>query len=159
MVRRILMAVIVLGLLGGVAYVAYRELGASPICDVCYRPLHTATYYEITFESGETQKTCCPRCGLRFQKGRNDIVSVETADFDSGKRLDAENAFFVENSDVHLCCGEQLVEKDRSGTQYELAWDRCLPSLVAFTTKEAAEAFLREHGGRVRTYAELQKEE
>ena len=158
MVKRAFIAVILLGMAGAAGYYVYRELGAEPICDVCYRPLHPATYYKITLENGDTKRTCCPRCGLRFQKGRNDVAAVETADFNSGKRLDAKDAYYVENSDVHLCCSEQRVEEDRTGMQYELAWDRCLPSLVAFEKKGSAQAFSADHGGRIRTYAELLEE-
>ena len=52
-------------------------------------------------------------------------------------------------------CGHASVREDRSGRQYEVAWDRCLPSLIAFSSREAARKFQKENGGDIKTYAEL----
>ena len=57
-----------------------------------------------------------------------------------------------------LCRHNERVKEDRSGAQYELTWDRCLPSLVAFSSREDAEAFRRDSGGVIKTYAELLEE-
>ena len=35
-------------------------------------------------------------------------------------------------------------------------FDRCSPSLLAFAKREAAEAFMREHGGRMVRFSELE---
>jgi len=47
------------------------------------------------------------------------------------------------------------VREDRSGGQYEVAWDRCLPSLIAFSSRQAALKFQEENGGNIKTYEEL----
>lgn len=158
MVRRAFLTILLLGMAGAAAYGVYRRFSPEPLCGICHRTLHEATCCIITLENGDVERTCCPRCGLRFQEGRNDVVSVETTDFESGKRLRAEDAYYVEGSDVHVCCGVPQIQADLTGTQYQLAWDRCLPSLLAFKKKESAEAFMREHGGRIRTYEGLLKE-
>jgi nitrous oxide reductase accessory protein NosL len=81
------------------------------------------------------------------------------SDFFHRRRLDAPKAFYVEGSSVHLCCGEMAPRRDAEGGQYVVAWDRCLPSLVAFETREDAETFRRQNGGTLKTYAELLKED
>jgi hypothetical protein len=80
------------------------------------------------------------------------------ADYDSGEFIDASQALFVENSSVNLC-HQSMVQEDRSGSQYQLTWDRCLPSLIAFRTREGAEVFRRDYGGLIKTYGELLKED
>jgi hypothetical protein len=158
MVKRALLIILLLGMAGATGYGVYRELAPEPMCGICHRALHEATCCIITLKNGDVERTCCPRCGLHFLKGRNDIASITVADFDSGRRLDAEDAYYVEGSDVHVCCSAPQFKTDLTGTQYKLAWDRCLPSLLAFEKKESADAFMREHGGRIRTYDELLKE-
>jgi hypothetical protein len=135
----------------------YTVLGSSPQCDLCYRPIHPETHYRIHLASGQSMEVCCPRCGLRFQEGRRDVARVEATDFETQKRVDAERAFYVENSRVHPCT-HPAVEEDRSGTKYEVAWDRCLPSLIAFESRASAGAFQARNGGVVKTYEELLQE-
>lgn len=144
-------AVVLAGVLGGFLYT--RTVG-NDLCDVCYRPRHEETFYRIHLDSGESVEVCCPRCGLRFQEGRNDVVRAEVTDFVTKEHLDAADAFYVENSPVHFC-SHAAIQEDRSGTQYQVAWDRCLPSLIAFSTRDAARAFQAEHGGVIKTYEEL----
>jgi hypothetical protein len=83
---------------------------------------------------------------------------VEAADFCSGERLPARQAFYVEGSSVHPCC-KDIAEKDRSGVRYDLAWDRCLPSLIAFKSRDEAVAFRSQYGGVIKAYDELSLEE
>ena len=83
-----------------------------------------------------------------------DVVRAEVTDFYKKDRMDADKAFYVENSPVHFC-SHSAVQEDRSGTQYEVAWDRCLPSLIAFESRAAALKFQNQNGGDVKTYAEL----
>jgi hypothetical protein len=121
--------------------------------------MHKVTTYRVTLSGEEVLEVCCPRCGLYLQRGREDIVRREVADFNSGAFLEAEQAYYVEGSSVHLCCSEGDVEKDRAGVSYERTWDRCLPSLIAFKTKEEARQFIENHGGVLKAYAELTIEE
>ena len=158
MATRILMLVALLGLAGSVGYFTYSHLRPQGECEVCHRAVQEATAYEIHLEDGTSEKACCPRCGLRFQKGRADVASAEVTDFDTGNRFDASEALFVEGSSVNLCHSKML-EEDRSGVQYQLTWDRCMPSLVAFKSRESAESFRRDYGGVIKTYEEILKEE
>lgn len=153
MVSRILSFLIIVVLICTAGYYLYYY--KEPVCLVCERPLHKATHYRLHLSRGGIVEVCCPRCGLHFQQGRNDVHKVEVADFGSGELLDARQAYYVEGSSVHVCCFEGDVQKDRSGVQYERTWDRCLPSLVAFKNQEKANQFMGEHGGVLRVYSEL----
>ena len=135
----------------------YSNVTPADQCDVCYRPLHAETYYRIHATDGTALDVCCPRCGLRYQAGREDVARTEVTDFETKALFDAEDAFYVEGSPVHFC-SHAHVEEDRTGTQYEVSYDRCLPSLVAFQSREAAVRFARQNGGVIKTMDELLKE-
>lgn len=126
------------------------------ICDMCGRRIVPATAYLIHLADGKVKHACCPRCGLRFEAKRADVVSREAADFTTGERLKAEEAIYVEGSRVHLCC-RQEVERDQAGRQYQLDWDRCMPSLIAFRSAEDAERFRVKEGGAIRSFEELRQ--
>ncbi len=157
MLKRIILAAVGLTFVAVVGAAIYSNLEPSDQCDVCYRPLHKETYYRIHMTGGKVLDVCCPRCGLRFQEGREDIVHTEVTDFDTKELLDADQAFYVEGSPVHFCSHAPL-EEDRSGTQYEVAWDRCLPSLIAFESRGAAVRFQDQNGGVIKTHDELLEE-
>jgi hypothetical protein len=157
MLKRIAFAAGGLTLVAAFGVFLYRTLGSSPSCDVCYRPMHEEMYYRIHLASEKSMDLCCPRCGLRFQEGRRDVVRAEATDFYTKVLVDAAKAFYIENSLVHLC-SHSPVQEDRSGTQYDGAWDRCLPSLIAFESRAAAKAFQAQNGGVIKIYEELLRE-
>ncbi len=130
----------------------------AQLCQACRRPLHSETSYQVTLENGDVKKLCCPRCGLHFQTGRDDVAGARTTDYPTGKLIAADQAFYVENSSVMLCCSLDKLQRDRSGGQYGLRWDRCLPSLVSFEKREEAERFLQERGGALKTLAQVRDE-
>jgi hypothetical protein len=158
MFKRFLMTIIVIGLLGLVGGYVYLELREEALCSICHRAVHEQTYFRIHLQGGGAEKVCCPRCGLRFMKGRYDVVAAEAVDHQSRERIAASEAYYVEGSSVHLCC-KAMAEKDRSGVHYDLAWDRCLPSLIAFKNPDEADAFRRQYGGVIKVYDELSLEE
>jgi len=132
---------------------AYFLYPSGPgLCQVCQRPLHAETFYQVRLKDGRTETVCCPRCGLRFQEGRDDVAATRVADFASGKLLEARDALYVEGSKQRLCCSPDVARRDPAGGQVVLTWDRCLPSLVAFEKREDAEEFRKREGGVLRTY-------
>ncbi len=148
-------AVAALGLTG--TYV-YDHIRPEPLCQACHRAIHDETLYRVHMKDGSVEHICCPRCGLRFQEGRTDVASADVADFVTQERVDADKAFYVEDSSVVMCRHDGRLKEDCSGAQYELTWDRCLPSLVAFSSRGSAEAFRTEKGGVIKTYADLKQE-
>lgn len=126
------------------------------VCEVCRRPMHDATAYEILLSDERRIETCCPRCGQNYLKQAGaSVLSARVADFNTGTLIDAREAIYLEGSNFHRCCQKPAMEKDLSGTQYVMSWDRCLPSLIAFSKTADADRFARKHGGRIRTFSEL----
>ena len=153
---RYLVVPVILALFAGAVYFLF--LGQPVVCDHCGRPLHQETLYKIHLRDGEVKHSCCPRCGLYFQQGRDDVVLVEVADFRTSKLMDATQAFYVEDSSVNMCYLDTPVHRQIEGMESTLSWDRCLPGLLAFESREDAEEFRSEKGGFIRTYDQLLKE-
>jgi nitrous oxide reductase accessory protein NosL len=95
---------------------------------------------------------------LYFQQGRDDVVLVEVADFRTSKLMDATQAIYVEDSSVNMCYLDSPVHRHIEGIESTLAWDRCMPGLLAFESREAAEEFRNEKGGFLKTYLQLLEE-
>jgi len=147
--------VVVLAVAGIVAY--SRMLRKDQYCQLCSEEIHQGMGYTIKLTEGGVLKTCCPTCGLRFQgHDPTKVASAYATDFETGKLIAAANAYYVEGSDV-IHCDPNRVMRDNVGGVYTMAWHRCYPSLVSFSTRRAAEAFLLEHGGRVVTFAEAKE--
>lgn len=157
MMKHLITLAIVGGLTFGLIYVWVGETETA--CQICQRPLHTVTMYRIQLSADEKVDVCCPRCGLHFQNARPDVEASEVADFESGVLFPAEEAIYVVGSEVHLCCSSERVREDRTGMQYVLSWDRCLPSVVAFRDKASARLFQTEKGGYLSTYDQLVEQE
>ncbi len=147
---------VIVALFAGAVYFLF--LGQPVVCDHCGRPLHQETLYKVHLRDGEVRQACCPRCGLYFQQGRDDVVRLEVADFRTSKLMDATQAFYVEDSSVNMCYLDAPVHRHIEGTESTLAWGRCMPGLLAFESREAAEDFRREKGGLIKTYEILIKE-
>ena len=157
MIRRILVIIPVLALVG---FLAYRWLEQpSRVCDICKRPLHAETYFRIAQGDGKTKDVCCPQCGLRYLKLQPHAeVQLSVTDYKTHALIPAEQAFYVGGSDVHLCCPDEMVQREITGARYDRVWDRCLPSLVAFQGRRDAEDFEKDHGGRIVSYSQLRPE-
>lgn len=131
-----------------------RLLQSEPdLCNVCRRQIHPGHEYVLRLAGGRTEKACCPRCGMHSQVlNPAEVESAWASDFKSGRLIRAEDAFYVEGSDVMACCTASPLREP--GTTYELHWDRCLPSLIAFHSEAEAKAFQRRHGGEILSYGD-----
>ncbi len=150
--RESLVTVSVLIVLGLGALLFYlvqtgRLAAGNPLCTVCNRPLHPAQKFLVASKDGKEHPACCPRCGLRFAI-ENKARAAKATDFNSGKWILAESAYYLEGSDIMECCGSSSMRGD-SGMFCEMHYDRCMPSLVAFLDRKAAESFQHQHGGRI----------
>ncbi len=155
-IAQYLVGPVIVALFAGAVYFLF--LGQPVVCDHCGRPLHQETLYKVHLRDGEVTQACCPRCGLHFQQGRDDVVSLEVADFRTSELLDATQAFYVEDSSVNRCYLDTPVHRQIEGTESTLAWDRCMPGLLAFESRQDAEEFRSEKGGFIMTYNQLLKE-
>ena len=126
-------------------------------CQVCDRGTCHALKFGIKTKWGIPTKTCCPQCGLAYMHHYPQSKVSFATDFKTGKKVDAKSAFYVQGSDVNLCHKPSAVRDDIHGEAAFTKYDRCLPSLIAFGTKNDAEEFRQEHGGRLYTFDELRK--
>ncbi len=154
-VKKILALGGVILVLGAAGYWAATTVFRSePVCQVCARPIHVGQGYTLGLTDGTKERACCPRCGLHFHITNADRVqSAWATDYATGEQIEAGPAFYVEGSDLMTCCSTSPVKRELE-TTYELVWDRCLPSLIAFKTNAEAQQFRHQHGGRVLSYAQ-----
>ena len=126
----------------------------EPRCAYCNMRVSAATR-AVVVDDGERKVVCDPRCALTElkQTGRH-IVLDEVADFDTGRTLVPAAAHYVTGSDVTPDVADARMRTWPTETA-ELHWHRCLPSILAFSSGEAAERFQREHGGSVIALGEL----
>jgi hypothetical protein len=141
--------------LGGLGYWAISTaLRGEPVCQVCARPIHAGQEYTLRLTDGTEEHTCCPRCGLHFQITNADRVQAARAtDYATAAKIDPQQASYVEGSTLMTCCSTPPLKRELE-TAYELVWDRCLPSLIAFKTEIEAQRFQQRYGGRLLSYAE-----
>lgn len=125
-------------------------------CDLCGRDECTALTFRVEYADGGEQVTCCPRCASHAvaESGGREVARLVARDFATGREIDARVATFVDGSDVEHCSAPKE-QRAEPGCCRELAYDRCLPSLIAFGDPAAAERFARDHGGIRRSFPEL----
>lgn len=145
-----------LGPAGGASEALIQQVHQD--CDICSRHLHEEVSYKIYLSNGKVLDACCPRCGLRFERSNDNVVSAKVTDFTTGEFVPADEVLYIEESLVQLCAHD-LAQRDGMGVLYRLVWDQCLPSLVAFKTREEAELFLRKNSGQIKTYAQIVTED
>lgn len=144
-------------LAGGLAAALLCACRASPVsCAVCHRDECRAVAFRVAYTDGLVQETCCPRCAshaIREQAGRT-IARLDATDFATGARLEARAAAYVEGSDFEPCSRPEA-ERAELGCCRKLDYDRCLPSLIAFSSPDAARSFIQDHGGSLRSFEDL----
>jgi hypothetical protein len=118
------------------------------LCAACQR--HISPKARAVVEvGGKIESVCCVRCGLTIERQEHQQVRlIEVTDYNSGKPLAPDAAFYVEGSQVMLCeHHRELV--DPAKRPYEMVFDRCMPSVFAFARQEEASAFASINGGSV----------
>ena len=156
--RDLIVTLVALAAIGLTSFFAYRyeqrrdTVGVCPFCD---RMVHPVTAYRLTVD-GHIVAACCPRCGMHVQVNRDKgkLGQAWATDVDTGENVPAESATYVEGGDVQYCThGDPSVTREPQGVTVR-DYDRCLPTLVAFKTPQEAEAYQKEHGGRVLSYSQ-----
>jgi len=134
---------------------AFLSVSRPPenLCRVCARGLHAGMTYRLELASG-TEEVCCPRCGMHYQIQHPGAAKKAWAtDMTSGAFIAAETAYYVEGGDIEYCTMHSTpIQREPQGVSVR-DYDRCLPSLVAFSSKQEAEAYQKQHGGRVFDFA------
>ena len=145
-----------LAAVGGLIYTAWqwREGSRSDNCRVCRRQLHAGSQV-VALQEGRKEAFCCPTCAVTFGRQAGQAVTVvEVTDFETGSRIAPADAYAVQGSDVNLC-RQHPVLTDSQKQPASMQFDRCSPSVLAFSSRQAAETFSREHGGRLLSFGAL----
>jgi hypothetical protein len=155
--RSVAAGLIALAIVVAVALVFYLvETGhiapGKPLCVACHRALHKAQVYTVISPNGAELPSCCPRCGLRYTI-ENKAQSAQATDFKTGKSISPERAYYLEGSSIMECCSNTPLRTE-TGLVCDVHYDRCLPSLVAFSKLEDAEEYRNNQGGHIINFAE-----
>jgi len=131
------------------------------LCAACSRPLHreSAVWAEV---DGDRQHFCCAACALWVERQTGARVEItEVSDHASGASIDPAEAVFVVGSNVNHCLRQQSVfdpqraALDEAKGAGSLEFDRCSPSILAFSNRTAAAQFADQNGGQVSTMGQL----
>ncbi|OOP55601.1 MAG: hypothetical protein AYP45_13910 [Candidatus Brocadia carolinensis] len=98
------------------------------------------TAYFLRLNTGEEKKACCIHCAISFRnKFRDELISLETLDYFTAERVNAQKVWFVKNSTITL---ENSMP----------------PYILAFASEKSARDFQEIHMGETVMYAGLEKE-
>lgn len=154
--QRIAGIVIVLALALGLGYTGWSLTSPSrtAVCQACGRAVH-ANMRTVAWVGGKRLVYCCAACALSDAAQRHMPIRFDAvADYASGRTLRPRDAFAVEGSNVVPCIqSEHMLNPD--GQPMAMEFDRCSPSIIAFTSREDTARFAAEHGGRAGTFVEL----
>ncbi len=148
-----LASIAVITVLGVGAYLVITKPAAGT-CRVCERGMHPGVTYRLEIGNGN-EDACCPRCGMHYQlENPGKVKRALATDLNSGQFIPADVATYVEGGDVAYCTMHSTpVERNPQGVAVR-EFDRCLPTLVAFRTRQEAEAYKGLHGGEVLDYSQ-----
>ena len=125
------------------------------VCPICLRHEHKESMVRFAAQGETPSDACCLSCALTYGRQTHKPVTIlSVTNHDGGAPLDPQQAVFVVGSNVSPCTHATL-EMGPEKEAYPVHWDRCLPSILAFASAEAAAAFRAQHGGHVRTLDEL----
>ena len=149
--------VMVLAVLGGAWYlVSHRQ---PKVCPFSGREIHPETRAVVTV-GGKKYEACCVRCAIiEAQQTGKPLEVLKIADFETSKLIDPKSAWYVENSNVNLCMRmAPAVESRGRESVYVRTFDRCSPSVLAFSSEQHARAFIAQHGGVLKRLTDLHAE-
>ncbi len=162
--RALVAVVIVLFVFAGLGYMGWHmlETRGETSCEVCGRPLHSESAVWSDAAGDERRHFCCAACALRAERQSGDDIEItEVSDYASDALLDASEAIFVVGSNVNYCLRQHSVfdprrpALDHAKETGALGFDRCSPSILAFSSRSAAAQFAERQGGQLLTFEQL----
>jgi len=125
------------------------------MCQVCGREVPSQTAFHLDTASGSVE-SCCPACALHYEIHHPGAVRAAFAtDFNSRHLIPAQSAYYDEGGDTQYCTAMHPAAERGPQDVSMRVYDRCLPTLVAFRTREDADSYQRQHGGGVLTYSQV----
>ena len=126
------------------------------LCDICGVPIPEPTHAVVRTTAGDELSVCDPRCALTHQEQTGEaLVLTGVTDFETGASLVPSEAVYVTGSDVAPDAHQETLRS----TQQDVAerhWHRCLPSVLSFAMRDAADRFRTRNGGEVTTLEALE---
>jgi hypothetical protein len=139
---------------GGAWYLVRRP---PEYCQLSGRLIHPHMLTVVKIK-GKTRYACCARCALTYEEQTGIHTEIlQVSDYSSGRLIDAQKAYFVSGSHVEPDC-VSAVGREEGRTPYVRMFDRCSPSLIAFISRDEAQAFVARNGGRVAILEELENQ-
>ena len=148
------------GILLIVAVLGWYRFVLRPVsvaCGYCSRPLHANL--TVTAEiAGRRAQVCCARCAIsQANQERKPLRLISVRDYQSGRSISPESAWFVEGSRAIACDHDAMRMNAMKGTDM-VEYDRCSPGTFAFAAREAADVFVSRNGGAVISFVQLMSE-
>jgi hypothetical protein len=123
-------------------------------CGFCQRQINPKAHV-VAEVGGQRRDVCCTHCAVtEARQEKKPLRLIEVTDYPTGKLVSPEGAWFVEDSRV-IACQHDMSKMDESKHAEPLAFDRCSPGTFAFSDRKAAEAFVAQSGGVLRSLPEV----
>lgn len=155
--KQLSITILIVALGIGSAWIIHREFTPKQpaVCEICGRRIMKQVEFRIDTGHGAIY-ACCPSCAMHHIINHPGEARKELAtDFNSGRLIPARSAYYDMGGDVQYCTRHDPSIQRAPGQGVEMrVYDRCLPVLVAFASKDEAEAYRQQHGGRVVTFEE-----
>jgi hypothetical protein len=144
--------IVVAGLFAG-GYVLMNRRSRME-CGFCQRQISPKAHV-VAEVGGRRRDVCCAHCAVtESRQEKKPLRLIAVTDYPSGKLVSPEGTWFVEDSRV-ITCQHDMSRMDEAKHAEQLEFDRCSPGTVAFSERKAAEAFVAQNGGVLRSLAEV----
>ncbi len=119
-------------------------------CGFCRRHI-SAKAHVVAEVGGQRRDVCCTHCAVtEALQEKKPLHLIAVTDYPTGKMVSPEGAWFVDGSRV-VACEHDMSKMDETKHAENLAFDRCSPGTFAFIDRKAAEEFVAQNGGVVRS--------
>jgi hypothetical protein len=144
--------IVVAGLFAGGYLLMNRR--SQTECGFCQRHINPKAHV-VAEVGGQRRDVCCTHCAVtESRQEKKPLRLIAVTDYPSGKMVSPEGAWFVEDSRV-IACQHDMSKMDESKHAEQLSFDRCSPGTFAFSGRKAAEAFVAQNGGVLRSLPEV----
>jgi len=154
--RTTLYSTIVLILAAGLFAAGYwlMHRRAQTECGFCQRHINPKAHV-VAEVGGQRRDVCCAHCAVtEARQEKRPLRLISVTDYPSGTLVSPESAWFVEDSHM-IACEHDMSKMDESKHAGHLAFDRCSPGTFAFRERKAAEIFVEQNGGTLRSLPEV----
>jgi hypothetical protein len=144
--------IVVAGLFAGGYRIVNRR--SETECGFCQRHINPKAHV-IAEVGGRQRNVCCAHCAVtEARQEKKPLRLVAITDYTTGNMVSPAGAWFVEDSHV-IACQHDMSKMDESKHGEQLAFDRCSPGTFAFIDRKAAESFVEQNGGVLRSLPEV----